>query len=63
MGVYQINFFVDTIFATSSRMPAGSVMSLYVAERVMQLVLGSYAMAMSTATFADDVAAGGGERF
>jgi putative peptidoglycan lipid II flippase len=45
MGVYQINFFVDTIFATSSRMPAGSITSLY----VMELVLGSYAIAMSTA--------------
>jgi putative peptidoglycan lipid II flippase len=49
MGVYQINLFVDTIFATSSRMPSGSVMSLYVGDRVMQLVLGSYAIAMSTA--------------
>lgn len=49
MGVYQINFFVDTVFATSSRMPAGSVTSLYIADRVMELVLGSYAIAMSTA--------------
>ena len=49
MGVYQINIFVDTIFATSSRMPAGSVTSLYLGDRVMQLVLGSYALAMSTA--------------
>jgi putative peptidoglycan lipid II flippase len=49
MGVYQINFFVDTVFATASRMPAGSVTSLYVADRVMELVLGSYAIAMSTA--------------
>jgi len=49
MAVYQINFFVDTIFATSPRMPAGSVTSLYVADRVMELVLGSYAIAMSTA--------------
>jgi putative peptidoglycan lipid II flippase len=49
MGVYQINFFVDTVFATSSRMPTGSVTSLYVADRVMELVLGSYAIAMSTA--------------
>jgi putative peptidoglycan lipid II flippase len=48
MGVYQINVFVDTIFATSSRMPSGSVTSLYVADRVMQLALGSYAMAIST---------------
>jgi putative peptidoglycan lipid II flippase len=49
MGVYQVNLFVDTLFATSARMPAGSVMSLYVGDRVMQLVLGSYAIAMSTA--------------
>jgi putative peptidoglycan lipid II flippase len=49
MGVYQINMFVDTIFAASSRMPSGSITSLYVADRVMQLVLGSYAIAMSTA--------------
>jgi putative peptidoglycan lipid II flippase len=49
MGVYQINMFVDTIFAASARMPEGSITSLYVADRVMQLVLGSYAIAMSTA--------------
>jgi putative peptidoglycan lipid II flippase len=49
MGVYQINMFVDTIFGTSSRMPSGSISSLYIADRVMQLVLGSYAIAMSTA--------------
>jgi len=49
MGVYQINVFVDRIFATSPRMPSGSITSLYVADRLMQLVLGSYAIAMSTA--------------
>ena len=49
MGVYQINLFVDTVFATSSRMPSGSITSLYLADRVMQLVLGSYAIAVSTA--------------
>jgi putative peptidoglycan lipid II flippase len=49
MGVYQVNLFVDTIFATSPRMPSGSITSLYVADRLMQLVLGSYAIAMSTA--------------
>jgi putative peptidoglycan lipid II flippase len=61
MGVYQINLFVDTIFATSSRMPSGSIMSLYVGDRVMQLVLGSYAIAMSTAllpTMSHQLAAG-----
>ncbi len=50
-GVFQINFFIDTIFATSSRMPAGSITSLYVSDRVMELVLGVYAMALSTAIF------------
>ncbi|MGA8145876.1 MAG: murein biosynthesis integral membrane protein MurJ [Candidatus Acidiferrales bacterium] len=49
VGVYQINFLVDKIFSTSSRMPSGSVMSLYVAEHVTQLVLGICAVAMSTA--------------
>jgi len=49
MGVFQINFFVDTIFATSSRMPTGSITSLYIADRVMELVLGAYAIALSTA--------------
>jgi putative peptidoglycan lipid II flippase len=61
MGVYQVNLFVDTLFATSARMPQGSVMSLYVGDRVMQLVLGSYAIAMSTAllpTMSKQVAAG-----
>ena len=48
IGVFQVNFFVDTLFATSSRMPTGSVMSLYVADRVMELVLGVYAIAIST---------------
>jgi len=49
MGVYQVNLFVDKIFAAAPQMPTGSIMSLYVADRVMQLVLGSYAIAMSTA--------------
>jgi putative peptidoglycan lipid II flippase len=49
IGVSQINFFVDTMFATSSRMPAGSATALYVAERVMELVLGGYAIAVATA--------------
>jgi putative peptidoglycan lipid II flippase len=48
VGVYQLNFFVDKIFSTSSRMPTGSVMSLYVAEHVTQLVMGICAVAMST---------------
>jgi putative peptidoglycan lipid II flippase len=48
-GVYQINMVIDRIFAASSRMPSGSITSLYVADRIMQLVLGSFAIAMSTA--------------
>ncbi len=48
IGVFQVNFFVDTIFAASSRMPTGSITSLYVADRVMELVLGVYAIAIST---------------
>src|SRR3984893_3141200 len=48
MGVYQINLLVDTVFATSSRMRSVSVTALYVADRVMQLALGSYAVAIST---------------
>jgi putative peptidoglycan lipid II flippase len=48
-GVFQVNFLVDTIFATSSRMPSGSITSLYVGDRVMELVLGVYAIALSTA--------------
>jgi putative peptidoglycan lipid II flippase len=61
MGVYQINLFVDTVFAFSWKMPSGSVSSLYLADRVMQLVLGSYAIAISTAMFptlAHQIAAG-----
>jgi putative peptidoglycan lipid II flippase len=49
MGVYQVNVVVGKIFAASSQMPTGSITSLYVADRVMQLVLGSYAIAVSTA--------------
>jgi len=51
MGVYQINLFVDTVFAFSWKMPSGSASSLYLADRVMQLVLGSYAIAIATAMF------------
>ena len=49
IGVAQINFFVDTIFATAAKMPEGSVTALYVADRVMELVLGGYAIAVATA--------------
>jgi putative peptidoglycan lipid II flippase len=49
MGVAQINFFVDTFFASASRMPRGSLAALYVSDRVMELVLGGYAIAVATA--------------
>lgn len=47
--MYQINFFVNTIFALSPKLPQGSVTSLYVSDRVVELVLGSFALAISTA--------------
>ena len=49
IGIGQINFFIDTYFATAARMPAGSLAALYVADRVMELVLGGYAIAVATA--------------
>src|SRR5207245_10503355 len=48
-GSAYINFFVATIVATSGRMPSGSVTVLYVAEGVMELVMGGYAIAVATA--------------
>jgi putative peptidoglycan lipid II flippase len=49
IGIGQINFFVDTYFANSARMPQGSLTALTVADRVMELVLGGYAIAVATA--------------
>jgi putative peptidoglycan lipid II flippase len=49
MGIAQINFFVATFFATAPRMPRGSLAALYVSDRVMELVLGGYAIAVATA--------------
>lgn len=49
LGVAQINFFVDTFFANAAKMPRGSLTALYVADRVMELVLGGYAIAVATA--------------
>jgi putative peptidoglycan lipid II flippase len=49
IGIGQINLLVDTRFATASRMPHGSLAALYVADRVMELVLGGYAIAVATA--------------
>lgn len=49
IGVAQINFFVDTVFATRPFLPTGSLISLQYADRVMELVLGGYAIAVGTA--------------
>ncbi len=49
MGIAQINLLVDTIFANAKIMPEGSLISLYVADRVTELVLGGYAIAVATA--------------
>ncbi|HKV25505.1 MAG TPA: murein biosynthesis integral membrane protein MurJ [Candidatus Acidoferrum sp.] len=49
IGIGQINLFIDTRFATAAIMPEGSLAALYVADRVMELVLGGYAIAVATA--------------
>jgi putative peptidoglycan lipid II flippase len=49
IGIAQINLLVDTIFANAKVMPEGSLVSLYVADRVTELVLGGYAIAVATA--------------
>jgi putative peptidoglycan lipid II flippase len=49
IGIGQINLLIDTRFATAALMPVGSLAALYVADRVMELVLGGYAIAVATA--------------
>jgi putative peptidoglycan lipid II flippase len=49
IGIGQINFFVDTFFANAAIMPRGSLTALYISDRVMELVLGGYAIAVATA--------------
>ena len=49
IGIGQINLFIDTRFATAAMMPEGSLAALYLADRVMELVLGGYAIAVATA--------------
>jgi putative peptidoglycan lipid II flippase len=49
IGISQINLFVDSVFCTAAKMPAGALTALYVADRVMELVLGGYAIAVATA--------------
>ncbi|MCE5281227.1 MAG: murein biosynthesis integral membrane protein MurJ [Deltaproteobacteria bacterium] len=58
-AIYQINIFIGTILA--SLLPAGSVSYLYYADRIVELPLGVFAIAVGTATlpsFADQVALG-----
>jgi putative peptidoglycan lipid II flippase len=47
-AIYQINVFVGTILA--SLLPKGSVSYLYYADRIMELPLGVFAIAIGTAT-------------
>jgi len=49
IGIGQVNFFVDTFFANAAIMPRGSLTALYISDRVMELVLGGYAIAVATA--------------
>jgi len=49
IGIGQINLFVDHAFRTAAGMPEGSLAALYLADRVMELVLGGYAIAVATA--------------
>jgi len=46
VGIVQVNVLVDTQFA--SYLEEGSVTAIYYADRVMELVLGGYAVALST---------------
>jgi putative peptidoglycan lipid II flippase len=46
IGIVQINVLVGTQFASYLR--EGSVTAIYIADRVMELVLGAYAVAVST---------------
>jgi putative peptidoglycan lipid II flippase len=47
-AIYQINIFISTILA--SLLPSGSVSYLYYADRVVELPLGVFAIAIGTAT-------------
>src|SRR5262249_8323185 len=46
VGIVQLNVLIDTQFA--SYLEEGSVTTIYYADRVMELVLGGYAVAVST---------------
>jgi putative peptidoglycan lipid II flippase len=63
-AVYQINIFVGTILA--SFLPRGSVSYLYYADRIVELPLGVFAIAVGTATlpsFSDQISKGNFEEF
>lgn len=49
VGIAHITVLVGTLFATDRRMPVGSLTSLYVSDRIMEVVLGVYAIAVATA--------------
>ena len=49
IGIAQINLFFDIYFASAAKMPRGSLTAIYLADRVMELVLGGYAIAVATA--------------
>ena len=58
-SIYQINIFISTILA--SLLPSGSVSYLYYADRVVELPLGVFAIAVGTAalpSFSEQVAKG-----
>jgi putative peptidoglycan lipid II flippase len=58
-AIYQINIFVGTILA--SLLPSGSVSYLYYADRIVELPLGVFAIAIGTASlpsFSEQVARG-----
>jgi putative peptidoglycan lipid II flippase len=63
-AIYQINVFVGTILA--SLLPSGSVSYLYYADRIVELPLGVFAIAVGTATlpsFSDQISRGNFEEF
>jgi len=63
-AVYQINVFIGTILA--SLLPGGSVSYLYYADRIVELPLGVFAIAVGTATlpsFSEQISKGNFEEF
>ena len=63
-AIYQINIFVGTILA--SFLPRGSVSYLYYADRIVELPLGVFAIAVGTAalpSFSDQISRGNFEEF